>query len=141
MADDFDDFYMELCTHTMRDLKQGHNCTANVTGHTVTGRTTHSLEDYKALLLSAADTFDEKHAAKRCPIHNPFYHNLDNSTVAYEYDGYGYNFDTDIVTVYANAAKTHASMVPTEQFHQIQLGLLFQMMMIVLFLNRIQLPP
>ena len=29
-----------------------------------------------------------------------------------------YDNNTDIATIYANAAKTHAGMVPTEQFHQ-----------------------
>ena len=76
----------------------------------------HSFQDYKALLLLATDAYDMKHATKRCPMCNAFYHDLDNLTIAYEYEGYGYDIDTDIVTIYANAAKTHASMVPTEQF-------------------------
>ena len=48
MADEFDDFHMELCTCMMSDLK---DMTAQQTGHAVTGRTSHSFEDYKALLM------------------------------------------------------------------------------------------
>ena len=47
------------------------------------------------------------------------YHDLDDLTVAYVYEGY--DIDTDITTIYANAAKTCTGMVPTEHFHQMSL--------------------
>ena len=80
--------------------------------------TPHSFQDYKALLLLATDAYDMKHAMKRYSICNAFYHNLVDLTVAYKYDRYGHDIDTDIVTIYANAAKTRTNMVPTEQFCQ-----------------------
>ena len=91
------------------------------TGHASTSMSPHSFQDYKALLLSAADAYDTKHAARRCPIHNAFYHDLNDLTVAYKYKGHGYDINTDIAIIYANAAKTHACVIPTEQFDQMSL--------------------
>ena len=79
----------------------------------------------------------------RHPIHNVFYHDLDNLTIAYEYEGY--DTDTDIASIYANDAKTHTGMVPTEHFCQMSLegcaqalgSHPFQMMIIVSFMSRI----
>ena len=50
--------------------------TAQQTGYAVTGNKPHSFENYKALVISAADAYDAKHAAKRHPIHNAFLHDL-----------------------------------------------------------------
>ena len=92
--------------------------TAQQTGHAVTGSSPHSFENYKALVLSAVDTYDAKWAAKQCPIHNTFYHDLGDHDLHEDYHDDGYNINTTINTIYTNAAKTCISMIPNESFHQ-----------------------
>ena len=101
--------------HMHNERSWGHNWTANMTL-----RYWQDTTFFWGLwgISFAAYTFDKKHATKRCPICNAFYHDLGELTVAYECNGYGYDIDTHIVTVYANAAKTCTGMVPTEHFHQ-----------------------
>ena len=67
-------------------------------------------------MISAADAYDAKHAAKRCPIHNAFLHNLSDHDLIVDYYDNGYDIDSTIDTINANAARTHAGMIPNEHF-------------------------
>jgi len=77
----------------------------------------HTFEQYKSLLLSAAVTYDEKLAAPR---------RMRNANFHESYDAYytlpedkGYDIDTDIATIYANAAMSKSAMVPSERFYKL----------------------
>ena len=90
--------------------------TAQQTGHAVNGGKPHSYEDYKALVISAADAYNTRLAAKRHPIRNTFLHNLtDNDSVVDHYDN-GYDINTMIDIIYVNTVKTRAGMIPNEHF-------------------------
>ena len=76
--------------------------TAQQTGHAVTGSKLHSFKNYKALVISATDAYNAKHAAKRCPIRNAFLHNLGDHNSIVDYYDNGYDIDTMIDTIYEN---------------------------------------
>ena len=87
--------------------------------HTVgqqTGKAT-MFEDYKALVHSAADVYDKKSRVKKRTTHNAYSHDIDvYDPVDYLYDGY--DLDTDIDMIYANAANTCEGMISSDCFHQ-----------------------
>ena len=78
-----------------------------------------TFEDYKALVHSTTD--DKKSGAKKHATHNAYNHDLDvYNPVGYPYKGY--DLDTDIDTLYANAANTHEGMISSSNhFHQMTL--------------------
>ena len=87
--------------------------------HTVGQQTRNAttFEEYKALVHSAADAYGKKSGVKKCAAHNAYSHDIDvYDPVAYLYNGY--DFDTDIDTINANAANTHEGMISSNHFHQ-----------------------
>ena len=92
--------------------------TAQQTRHAVTGSKPHAFKDYKALMTSAADAYYAKRTAKRCPKCNAFLHNLGNHNSGVDYYDDRYDIDTTIDIIFANAARTHAGMIPNEHLQQ-----------------------
>ena len=79
-----------------------------------------TCEDYKALLHSVADTYDKKSQAKKHATHNAYSHDIDIYNPVYYFFN-GYDLDTDIDTIYANAADTHEGMISFNCFCQMTL--------------------
>ena len=76
-----------------------------------------TFEYYKALVHSSADAYNKKSGVKKCATCNKYSHDIDvYDPVDYLYDGY--DFDTDIDMIYANAANTHEGMISSNHFHQ-----------------------
>jgi len=71
-----------------------------------------SFEDYHALLVSAATAYDKKHSAKRRPPLKALLHDTD----VYDSEEGGYGIDTDVGTIYANAAMSQPARLPSERF-------------------------
>ena len=93
--------------------------------HTVSqqmGKAT-TFEDYKALVHSAADAYDKNSKATTHATRNAYSHGLDiYDPVEYLYDGHDLN--TNIDTIYANAAHTHGGMMSaSNHFCQISVPL------------------
>jgi len=89
-------------------------------GHTPNSGNPYSFNDYKALLLMTADTYDYERSARRCPTQQAQLHDTYDYGYGYEYDcNDGYDIDTSIDTIYANAAQSHQVMIPTNKYHQL----------------------
>jgi len=89
-------------------------------GHTPNIGNPYTFNDYKALLLTTADTYDYEQSAKRRPTRQAQLHDTYDQDHGYEYEcNDGYNIDTCIDTIYANAAQSHQVMVPTDKYHQL----------------------
>jgi len=89
-------------------------------GHTPNSGNPYTFNDYKALLLMTADTYDYERSAKRRPTRQAQLH--DTYDHSYGYDSKcddGYNIDTSIDTIYANAMQTWQVMVPTDKYCQL----------------------
>jgi hypothetical protein len=78
----------------------------------------HTFEEYKALLLDAATIYDDKHAARRRPTRGTFLHDFQTFALTGENGGVWdtYDIDTDIATIYANAADQ--VRIPSDRFSQ-----------------------
>jgi len=89
-------------------------------GHTPNSGNLYTFNDYKALLLTTADTYDHERSAKRCPTWQAQLHDTYDYGYGYEYKcNDRYNIDTSIDTIYANAAQSHQVMVPTNKWRQL----------------------
>ena len=82
-------------------------------------RNIHTVSQ-QTLVHSAADAYDKKSGAKKHATHKAYSHDFDvYNSIDYLYDGY--DLDTDIDTIYANAANTHEGMLSSNHFHQMTL--------------------
>jgi len=67
-----------------------------------------------------ADTYDFEWSAKRHPTWQAQLHDTYDQAYGYEYEcNNGYDIDTGIDTIYANAAQSRQVMVLTNKYHQL----------------------
>jgi len=89
-------------------------------GHTPNSSNPYMFNDYKALLLTMADTYDYERSAKRRPTWQAQLHDTYDHDYGYNYKcDDGYDIDTSIDTIYANAVQTQQVMVPTDKYCQL----------------------
>jgi len=95
---------------------------AQQTGHTPNSANPYSFAEYLALLITTAESYDTEWSAKRCPICSANLHGTSDLTYdeTYQYDD-GYDIDTSIDTIYANAASSRQVIVPTDWYGQLSL--------------------
>jgi len=89
-------------------------------GHTPNSGNPYTFNDYKALLLMTANTYDYEQSAKRHPTQQAQLHDTYNHSYGYEYEcNDGYDIDTSIDTIYTNAAQSCQVMVLTNMYCQL----------------------
>jgi len=88
-------------------------------GHTPNSGNPYTFNDYKALLLTTADTYNYEWSAKRRPTRQAQLHDTYDHSYGYDYEcNDGYDIDTSIDTIYANAVQTRQVMVPIDKYRQ-----------------------
>jgi len=111
-----------MLQNTINSAAEFHNVrtVAQQIGHTPNSGNPYTFNDYKALLLTTADTYDYEQSAKRRPTRQAQLHDTYNHSYRYEYEcNDGYNIDTSIDTIYANAVQSCQVTVPTNKYCQV----------------------